>query len=374
MEGCEKCNFFMECIKIGEKRDIGELKKILLVEDNEDHMILTKKVLTSNKLSVDCAMAGKDALKMLAEDGGQYDMILLDYKLPDISGIEFLKTMKQRGLNIPTIMVTGAGSEEVAVEALKLGAIDYIVKSKNYYIQLPQFMLVNFQKFKLEQKIKEARELLKNIIESSPDIIFSTSLDGKITSCNEIAEKILGWEKKEILGERIEKFIPCEALPINEIREKVRKGEFIKDFEVQVFHKNGSLRTLCLTISSIKDISGKIIGISIIARDITEKKEMEQRIAQAEKEVELYARLLTHDINNLNQIAIGYLTLLAETDLNEEQKKLVTKTVASIKNSLKLIEQVGKLYKSKNTEILRQIAIEFSKMIKENERKSEHEK
>lgn len=363
---CEKCNFFTECSAISERRDIEGLNKILLVEDNEDHMILTKKVLTSNKLKVDGAMTGKDALKKLVED--QYDMVLLDYKLPDISGIEILKAMGQRGLDIPTIMITGAGSEEVAVEAMKLGAIDYIVKSKNYYAQLPHYMLTNFQKFKLEQKIKEMRELLKNMVENSADIIMSTDLEGKITSCNSIIEKILGWKREEMLGERIENFIPVETLPkIDEIKEKLRRGESILNFEVQGLHKDGRLMTFSLTLSPVKDTSGKIVGVSSIARDITEKKEMEHRIAQAKKEVELYAKLLRHDINNMNQIAIGYLTLLAETEnLSEEQKKLIIKTAESIKSSLGLIDKVGKLYKSKKNidEILREIASEFSEIAK----------
>ncbi|MEM2925651.1 MAG: response regulator [Methanocellales archaeon] len=367
---CEKCDFFVECIKGVEKIELGELRKILLVEDNEDHMILIKKVLI-DKLDVDCAMTGKEALKKLVEH--QYDMILLDYKLPDISGIEVLTNLKQKGLNIPTIIITGAGSEEVAVEAMKLGAMDYIVKSKDYYAQLPQYLVTNFQKFKLEQKIKEIRKSLKNIAESSADIILSIDFEDKINSCNEAVEKNLGWKKEELIGEKIDKLFPNQALAkINEVKEKLRKGVSIRDFEIQCYHKNGSIMVFSFTVSPIKNAAGKIIGASAIGRDITVKKKIEHRIAQAEKEIEIYAKLLCNDIYNMNQIAIGYLTLLVETEkLTGEQKKLIMKTMDSIKSSLKLIDKVGKLYKSKKNvdEILREIVSEFSEIAKSKESK-----
>lgn len=364
---CENCDFFIECIKGSRKIDPVELRKILLVEDNEDHMILTKKVLI-DKFNIDSAMTGKDALKKLAEE--QYDMILLDYKLPDISGIEVLKTLKERGLDIPTIMITGAGSEEVAVEAMKLGALDYIVKSKDYYAQLPHYLINNFQKFKLEEQIKEARKRLKNMVESSADIIISIDLEGRITSCNEVVKEILGWKKEELIGEKIDKILGEFPTKINEIKEKLRRGESIKNFEFQGSHKNGSLVPLSLTISPIKNEFNKIVGASAIARDITEGKEVERRIAQAEKEIEVYAKLLCSDIYNMNQIAIGYLTLLAESqNLSREQKRLVMKTADSIKNSLKLVDKVGKLYESKKNidEILREITLEFSEIAKSRE-------
>ncbi|MEM2925742.1 MAG: hypothetical protein QXJ68_08665, partial [Methanocellales archaeon] len=84
------------------------------------------------------------------------------------------------------------------------------------------------------------------------------------------------------------------------------------------------------------------------------------------------AKLLCNDIYNMNQIAIGYLTLLVETEkLTGEQKKLIMKTMDSIKSSLKLIDKVGKLYKSKENvhEILSEIISEFSEIAKSKESK-----
>lgn len=106
---------------------------VLVVDDDEVACYLINKALVPLGHRVQCAGTGRDALELL--EG--VDLVLLDYSLPDMNGTEVLAAVKERrGPSV--VMVTGTGSESVAVDALRLGAVDYVVKDENYVANLPQ--------------------------------------------------------------------------------------------------------------------------------------------------------------------------------------------------------------------------------------------
>ena len=112
--------------------------KILIIEDNPDHAALAKLALDPH-FEVCLLESGKDALQYL-EGLARNDWpaaILLDYSLPGSDGLVVFERMRERGYDIPVIMVTGHGDENIAVEAMKKGAYDYVVKSGNYMEVLP---------------------------------------------------------------------------------------------------------------------------------------------------------------------------------------------------------------------------------------------
>jgi PAS domain S-box-containing protein len=129
--------------------------------------------------------------------------------------------------------------------------------------------------------MKEAEEQsakLAAIIQSSDDAIISKTLDSIITSWNAAAERIFGYQAEEMIGESIYKLIPEDRLEEEpQILKRLRAGERIQHFETKRQTKHGQLIDVSLTISPVKDPQGNIIGLSKIARDITEKKLDETR-------------------------------------------------------------------------------------------------
>ncbi|MHA2270941.1 MAG: response regulator [Candidatus Hodarchaeales archaeon] len=119
--------------------DSGSLR-ILLVEDEEEHVDLILGVLEENEALYDTTVAttGKECLERLKKD--IFDVILLDYQLPDLDGITILREGKKINPRALFVIVTGAGSEQVAVEAMKLDAFDYVVKSGDYYNIIPKVL------------------------------------------------------------------------------------------------------------------------------------------------------------------------------------------------------------------------------------------
>jgi PAS domain S-box-containing protein len=147
-----------------------------------------------------------------------------------------------------------------------------------------------------------ARFWLAAIIESADDAIISKTLDGVITSWNEGAQRIFGYTAEEVLGKPIAILIPDDHL--NEepgILARLKAGERIEHYETVRRRKNGTLVEISLTVSPVRDGSGKIIGASKIARDISERKRAEEALAEQAEVIET--------VNRLGQTLAGELEL-----------------------------------------------------------------
>jgi DNA-binding NtrC family response regulator len=100
--------------------------RILLVDDEPDILTVFQRTLENEELEVEPARTGEQALEMLEKEA--YDLVLLDVCMPTMSGLEVLGKLKERGIHIPTVVVSGAGSVDLAVQAIKLGAFDFVQK------------------------------------------------------------------------------------------------------------------------------------------------------------------------------------------------------------------------------------------------------
>jgi PAS domain S-box-containing protein len=128
---------------------------------------------------------------------------------------------------------------------------------------------------------------LASIVESSDDVIVSKNLDGIITSWNRGAERVFGYTAAEAVGQPITIVIPQDRQ--NEEREiltRIRRGERIDHFETVRQRKDGALIVVSLTVSPVKNAQGTIVGASKIARDITDQKRAQERIATLAREAE----------------------------------------------------------------------------------------
>ncbi len=104
--------------------------KVLYVEDNKDHQLIMERSLKQEspvKFDFHTELRGSSGISLI--ESNNYDLVFLDYKLPDMDGMEVLSELERKNINIPVIMVTGQGNEQLAVDAIKKGAQDYIVKS-----------------------------------------------------------------------------------------------------------------------------------------------------------------------------------------------------------------------------------------------------
>ena len=152
------------------------------------------------------------------------------------------------------------------------------------------------------QHAERAVRRLAAIVESSDDAIVSKDLDGIVTSWNQGAERIFGYTAAEMIGRSIRAIIPADRQQEeDQVLARVRRGEKVDHFETVRQRKDGKLVHISLTVSPVRDASGTIVGASKVARDITERREVEIERAQLFAAAEEQSRI-TNTLNDIGRV------------------------------------------------------------------------
>ena len=164
---------------------------------------------------------------------------------------------------------------------------------------------------KTAEQIGEFRARLASIVDSSEDAILSKDLEGTITSWNKGAERIYGYSADEIVGKPVSMLVPQDQPDeVPAILAKIARGESVEHYQTIRVTKEGKHLNMSLSVSPLRDLSGRISGASVIARDITAQQKAEEHLRQAQK-MDAVGRLaggVAHDFNNI----LGIITACAE--------------------------------------------------------------
>jgi PAS domain S-box-containing protein len=284
--------------------------KILHIEDNENDSFLIQRVLKSNLSGVDYKCV--DSLSEFKQEIQAFkpDVVLSDHNLRGFSSIEVFMEFKKLKWECPFILITSAISEEFAIETLRNGVDDYILK--DHLERLPKSIENLIQKYKLVeereeyiQQIISSEERYKDLLQSTSELIHSADILGKIAFVNESWKKSLGYTLQEVLGKNIFDFIEdeskitCQAKFI-----RIMSGEKVDSMRIKMIGKNGRLRIMeGLGVPRILD--GKIIGSHAFLKDVTEKEKIEEALGESEKRYSLAIEatadgIFDFDIKNRN--------------------------------------------------------------------------
>src|SRR5436190_18464616 len=243
--------------------------RLLLVEDvPADAELITYELRRAN-ISFDarCVASKRGFLNELG--CRSCDAIISDFSMPQFNALDALQLLRQQRVDIPFILVTGSQSEEVAVECIKEGADDYILKSS--LKRLPTALLSAIQKKKAERDREEAQERLLDqaaLLNKAQDAIMVLDLNSTITFWNKSAEELYGWSGKDVLDSRNADMLSRGDPKQNEAREKtLSQGDW--QGEMKQITREGKEILVESRWSLVRDRDNNPRSFLIINTDIT---------------------------------------------------------------------------------------------------------
>jgi PAS domain S-box-containing protein len=184
-------------------------------------------------------------------------------------------------------------------------------------------------------------ERLAAIVESSDDIIASKTLDGVITSWNKGAERVLGYTATEVIGRHISLLMPPELVEdMPRILDRVRRGEKVDHYQTKRRRKDGTVIDVSLTVSPVRDASGRVIGASKIGRDITREKLVEAERQEAERRKDEFLAMLAHELRNPLSAINGAAQLFGNLETEEDLVWAKEVVLRQVKHLSRLIDDL----------------------------------
>jgi PAS domain S-box-containing protein len=302
---------------------VPEELHILIVEDEPNDAKLMEYELKSAGMTfvakrVETKEAFLSALSMFSPD-----IILSDYSLPAFDGLTALRIARDRIPDTPFVFVTGALGEELAIELLKQGATDYVLKDRLSRLPIEvSRALREVQERKESERaqaaLRRTEELLRKVataVEQAAESVMIVDIDGKVEYVNPAFTQISGYADSDITGREpaILRSADHAERFYDETWSALKAGAVWKGRVVRK-KKDGSIYHVEETASPVKDSCGAVVNYVFVSRDMTEQVRLEEQLLQSQKMEALGALAggIAHDFNNILAAMIGFSELAAD--------------------------------------------------------------
>ncbi len=322
-------------------------EKVLVVEDKPEMIrTITDCVLEPQGYVALVALNGEDGLRMaLSEDP---DLVILDLRLPKMSGLEVLRTLRELRCSVPVIVITAYGSEEVVVRALRLGADDYLAKPFELDEMLKVIERVLDKSKQEKERVRLSRELEKSVQELSKKLelvlhsidegLFSVDRELRILTFNPAAEKILGWREGEVVGRPCTEIFGEDDASYQEalLSEAMRKAQPVTSVKegYPVTNKYGRRIFITSSVVPLLDLDGQVVGAIVAFRDVSADVELAHMKSG-------FISMVSHELRSPLSHIIASTELIREADLSRDQQQDLLNIIHAQSNRLnKFVEQI----------------------------------
>ncbi len=263
--------------------------KVLYIDDEPSARRLAEIRLKRHGWAVSLADDGDTGLKMLADE--DYDVAIIDYMMPRMDGLAVLDNLQKENTRVPSIVATATGDERVAVEAMKLGAGDYIVKDVDggfldliptIVNRLVEQRILREEKERADEALRESEARYRQIVETAQEGIVTLDAGGLITFVNRRALAMLGYANEEIVGGAILDFLDHDSKDLAR-RTLERRGKGVRTVDLPFRHRNGMLVWAIASTTPFQDDQGEYGGSLLMLTDITERKWTEEALRKSEQ-------------------------------------------------------------------------------------------
>ena len=323
--------------------------RLLIIDDNPDDRALTIRELKKEfEIQAEQIIDAEGFAHALGE--GTFDIVITDYQLRWSNGLEILGRVKSHYPDCIVIMFTATGDEEIAVEAMKKGLDDYVLKSPKHFKRLPVAVKAATKKAQQRQRLREAEEALqeseehyRQLVELCPDIVAVHS-EGKIVFINSAGARLIGAAKPEQLIEKpIMDFVHPDYREIikERVREMRKKRRAVPLIEEKFIRLDGTY--IDVEVAAMPFIYQDKQAVQVVARDISKRKRAEEKIQASLREKEVLLKEIHHRVKNNLQIISSLLDLSRRRTENQEAVDLLSDARAKV-HTMALIH--AQLYQS----------------------------
>jgi PAS domain S-box-containing protein len=312
--------------------------KVLHVDDEYDVLALTKNYLEQDAIfNVDTTTSVKEGIELIKN--GKYDVVVSDYQMPEMDGLEFLQNLRKLGNEIPFIMLTGKGREEVAMDALNKGANYYILKHgdvESVYRTVARVIKGEVKKKRTEVALRESDAKYRTLVEKIQDGIFI--LQGtppRLVYCNEAFAKMVGYTREEAMNLGFDHYVAPEDLKEVAARYLRRQAgnNVFDEYEYRALHKDRKTRVYVNMHVGLIEYQGEIASLGTV-KDITDRKQAENALRESEEKYKAVfettgtAMIIIEEDNTLSLVNAEFEKLSGYSKDDVEGKKRWTEFVA----------------------------------------------
>ncbi len=328
--------------------------RILYVEDNKHDQVAFKRVFKASNIpcAITCFEEGGKVIEVLGQgDECAFDIVVSDHGLPGMSGLELCKTLLDRKIPIPVVLLTGIGTEDIALEALKSGIDDYIVKGPSHRFELLpsaiKEVLQRHEEKKARIKAEEQLRRYEHIVSNSTDMqallnchyVYLAANPAYLQSMGMTADDLIGRTADEMFGEA---YFGKEIKP--EI-DRCLSGEDVR-YQHWIEFPVNARKYMDIAYSPYRGLNKEVLGFVVTARDITEQKRLETErenlivdLETKNAEMERFTYTVSHDLKSPLITIGGYIHLIKKA-LSEGEMATVESDLYRVSDAVETMDQL----------------------------------
>ena len=320
--------------------------QIIHLEDNPRDAMLVESMLKSAEIVCELHVVhSRDAFERELERQ-QLDLILSDFSMPAFNGLAALQIARVVRPEVPFMFVSGAIGEEAAIESLKNGASDYLIKDR--LARLPAAVTRAINNARERQKLREAEDELRereamftSFMNFNPAVAFLKDADGRLLYVNEPLERFFGWKDRQWLGKMECEFLPAEC--VRQLRQNdltvLATGKPLQTIEF-IPDPDGTIHQWFVCKFPLERRGEKLLGG--LAIDVTEQKQLEEKFLRTQRLESLgtLASGIAHDLNNVLLPVLLGMEVLKDKYKDADDRTILSMLETSVARGTAMVKQV----------------------------------
>ena len=262
-------------------RRTGEALRVLVIDENpRDRVQIEEAARQAFPGSRTEAVSDPSQLDRIL-DAGEFDMVVADHRPSWIDAFRVLARVRERNPDLPVLLCTATGSEELAVAAMKAGFDDYVLKHPHHFPRLPAAMRSALEDCSRRQAARESETRYRSLFEGVPVGLYRGALSGQILDANPALIELLGYPSRESLMAVNIRDVYADASMRRTLLEKLEREGEVHDLELRWKRYGGQIITVRVSARPIRDPSGRLLHYEGVVEDVTERKRSREELQES---------------------------------------------------------------------------------------------